>query len=85
MPACFLCGYAVRKEIIMDYIEAAEDFIQKYPIIYNSLIVFLVLCICAVADFVVKKIILRGLKQILCRLSDCDGVWQGADVRVRLR
>ena len=56
----------------MDYIEAAEDFIQKYPIIYNSLIVFLVLCICAVADFVVKKIILRGLKQILCRLSDGD-------------
>ena len=49
-----------------------KDFIQEYPLFYDCIIVVLALGVCAIADFLVKKIILRGLKKIFYRLADSD-------------
>ena len=49
----------------MNFLELLTDWAQKYPIIYNCLIIVLALGVCALADLVVKKILLRGLKQIV--------------------
>ena len=56
----------------MNYIDAAGELIHKYPLIYEFAVVFLVICGCGVVDFLLRKVILRGLKQVFSRLSDGD-------------
>ena len=53
----------------MEFVESLKVFIKEYPIIYNCLVIFFALLCCVLADFVVKKIILRGLKQIFHHLA----------------
>ena len=44
------------------------DFFKKlphtHPLLYDTLIIFLALLVCAAAHFIVKKILIRGLKQL---------------------
>ena len=47
-----------------------SGFIQKYPAAYDCIAIGTACVVCIAADFAVKKILLRGLKQIFNRLSD---------------
>ena len=69
----------------MNFLELLTDWAQKYPIIYNCLIIVLALGVCALADLVVKKILLRGLKQIFNRLSDNDAEGQSLILKIASR
>jgi miniconductance mechanosensitive channel len=48
--------------------EVLNGMIQKYPVIYNCTVIVLAIGVCVIADFVVKKIILHGLKQVFSRI-----------------
>ena len=37
---------------------------QNYPLLYDALILLGALLVCAAAHFIVKKILIRGLKQL---------------------
>ena len=56
----------------MDILEIVKAFVHKHPYAYDCTVIILAFGISAIADFVVKKILLRGLRQIFCRISDGD-------------
>ena len=62
-----------------------NGFTEKYPIVYDCLVIILAFGICAFADFVVKKIILRGLKQIFVHLADGDAAGQSLVLKIASR
>ena len=69
----------------MSALEMFEEFMQKYPFGYNCIVVILAFGVSAIADFVVKKILLRGLKQIFNRLSDSDEAEQSLVLKIASR
>ena len=56
----------------MNFADILNEFTLKHPFIYNCIAVAFAFGVCAAADFAVKKILLRGLKQIFVNLSDSD-------------
>ena len=56
----------------MNFTDILNEFTLKYPFIYNCVAVAFAFRVCAAADFAVRKILLRGLKQIFVNLSDSD-------------
>ena len=52
--------------------ELAKEFAQKYPLLYDGVVILLAVGVSAIADLVVKKIILRGFKQIFSSLTAAD-------------
>ena len=56
----------------MNYTEVFNSFIEKYPIVYDCFVIIAAFFVCAAADFVVKKIILRALKQVFQHLLEND-------------
>ena len=69
----------------MKILELLTGFTVKFPVIYDCLVVILTFGVCAVADFVVKKILLRGLKQIFIHLADGDGSGQALILKLASR
>ena len=59
----------------MNFAAEANEFAQKYPLLYDGVVILLAVGVSAIADLMVKKIILRGFKQIFSSLaaSDKDG------------
>ena len=58
----------------MNWGEMLSRFDQNYPVVYDCVCVLLAFVFCAVADFVVRKIILRRMKKIFCHLfNDSEG------------
>ena len=60
----------------MGHLEMVYKFIQEHPAVYHCIVLVAACCICAVADFFVKNVLLRGMKQIFSRLSDSDEAGQ---------
>ena len=56
----------------MNFTDILNEFTLKHPFIYNCIAVTLAFGVCAAADFAVKKILLRGFKQIFVNFSDSD-------------
>lgn len=56
----------------MNFFEVCRELAVKYPIVYDCIVIVSAVGVGAVADFIVKKILLRGLKQIFSHLSDSD-------------
>ena len=54
----------------MNWGEMLSRFDQNYPVVYDCVCVLLAFVFCAVADFVVKKIILQRMKKVFCHLFD---------------
>ena len=56
----------------MKIFEILNELTQKYPFVYNCVVIVLAFIVSAVADFAVKKILLRGLQKIYLNFSDND-------------
>ena len=69
----------------MNYIEILQEFARKYPIVYDGIVILLAFTVCAVADFAVKKVLLRGLKQLFSHLSDSDNNGQSLILKMASR
>ena len=69
----------------MNFLEVWNNFAQSYPLIYDCIVIVLALGVCVIADFVVKKILLRGLKQIFTHLSDSDAAGQSLVLKIAAR
>ena len=69
----------------MNFIEICKDFIQEYPIVYDCIAVLLALGVCAIADFIFKKIILRGLNQFFKHITGSDGSEQPIVLKIASR
>ena len=69
----------------MNFLKIFNEFIQTYPVIYDCIIIILAFFVCAIADFLVKKILLRGLKQIFTHLSDSDEAGQSLVLKIASR
>ena len=58
----------------MNWGEMLSRFDQNYPVVYDCVCVLLAFVFCALADFVVRKIILRRMKKVFCHLfNDSEG------------
>ena len=69
----------------MNYQELFSEFIQKNPVLYDCIVIVLAFTVCAIADFAVKKILLRGLKQIFSHLFDSDNDGQSLVLKIASR
>ena len=69
----------------MNFLKIFNEFIQTYPIVYDCVVVILTFFGCAIADFLVKKILLRGLQQIFTHLSDSDKAEQSLVLKIASR
>ena len=58
---------------------------QNSPLLYDSIVIVLAFGVCAAADFIVKKILLRGLKQIFNHLADSDQAGQSLVLKIASR
>ena len=65
--------------------ELAKEFAQKYPLLYDGVVILLAVGVSAIADLVVKKIILRGFKQILSRLAEADNTGRELVLKIASR
>ena len=74
-----------NREIKMNYTEVFNSFIEKYPIVYDCFVIFAAFFVCAAADFVVKKIILRALKQVFHHLLENDESGQNIILKIAAR
>lgn len=54
----------------MNILDFLKESIQEHPFVYDAIVVLLTLFVCIIADLVVKKILLRGLKQLFNRFID---------------
>ena len=54
----------------MNILDFLKESIQEHPLVYDAIVVLLTLLVCIIADLVVKKILLRGLKQVFNRFID---------------
>ena len=54
----------------MGILEISKELIQKYPVLYDIVIIAIALIVSLSANFVVKKILLRSFKQTFSRLSE---------------
>ena len=62
-----------------------EEFAQNYPVIYTCTVIVTAFAVAAAADLIVKKILLRGLKQIFFRLADSDEAGQSLVLQIASR
>ena len=62
-----------------------EEFAQNYPVLYACTVIVTALAVAAAADLIVKKILLRGLKQIFFRLADSDEAGQSLVLQIASR
>ena len=69
----------------MNFLKILEDFAQNYPVLYACTVIVTALTVSAVANLIVKKILLRGLKQIFCRLGDRDEAGQSLVLQIASR
>lgn len=69
----------------MGHLEMVYKFIQEHPAVYHCIVLVAACCICAVADFFVKNVLLRGMKQIFSRLSDSDEAGQNLILKIASR
>ncbi|MBO5688730.1 MAG: mechanosensitive ion channel family protein, partial [Lentisphaeria bacterium] len=69
----------------MNFLKILEDFAQNYPVLYACTVIVTALTVSAVADLIVKKILLRGLKQIFFRLVDSDEAGQSLVLQIASR
>ena len=69
----------------MDFLEKAKEFAQTYPLLYDCAVILLAFAGSAVADLLVKKIILRGFKQVLSRLADADNAGRELVLKIASR
>ena len=63
----------------------AKEFAQNYPLIYDGVVVLLAFGGGMIADLVVKKIILRGFKQVFTHLSAADAAGQELVLKIAAR
>ena len=56
----------------MNFFDFLSELTQEYPLLYNCIVIILAFAVCAAADFAVKKVLLRGLKQVFLNLSEND-------------
>ena len=54
----------------MNILDFFKESIQEHSLVYDAIVVLLTLLVCIIADLVVKKILLRGLKQVFNRFID---------------
>ena len=54
----------------MGILEISKELIQKYPVLYDIVIITFALIVSLSANFVVKKFLLRSFKQTFSRLSE---------------
>lgn len=69
----------------MNFLKILEDFAQNYPVLYACTVIVTALTVSAVANLIVKKILLRGLKQIFFRLGDRDEAGQSLVLQIASR
>ena len=69
----------------MNYTEIFKNFTDKYPLIYDCFVIMAAFAVCAAADFIVKKIILRVLKQLFLQFSDGDESEQKTILKIAAR
>ena len=54
----------------MNILDFLKESVQEHPFVYDAIVVLLTLFVCIIADLMVKKILLRGLKQLFNRFID---------------
>ena len=69
----------------MDPLTAFRELTYDYPFLYDCFVIILALGVCAIADLVVHKILLRGLKQIFSHLFEGDEVGEKLILKISAR
>ena len=69
----------------MNFWDWVKEFVQKYPLIYDCAVILLAVGISAIADLVVKKIILRGFRQIFSNLAATDKAGENLALKIAAR
>ena len=69
----------------MNFWDWVKEFVQKYPLIYDCAVILLAVGISAIADLVVKKIILRGFRQIFSNLAATDKAGENLVLKIAAR
>ena len=69
----------------MNFWDWVKEFVQKYTLIYDCAVILLAVGISAIADLVVKKIILRGFRQIFSNLAATDKAGENLALKIAAR
>ena len=69
----------------MNFWETLNKFTLEYPIAYDAIVLVLAFGVCILADFLVKKVLLRGLKQIFGHLAENDQAGQSLVLKISSR
>ena len=69
----------------MNFWETFSVFGQKYPVIYDCIVLVMAFAVCAAADFAVRKVLLKGLKQIFSHLAENDSDGQSLMLKIASR
>ena len=69
----------------MEIFEIVKAFFFKYPYVYDCAVLILALGVSAIADFAVKKILLRGLRQLFSCISAEDAAGESLILKMASR